>query len=132
MIERPRSLTRLVAAFAALALVLAGTTVFAQTLPRNETLYIGGHQWGPPTNFNPLASSPAWPVGGNGQMAINGAGYIYETLFLSNIIDGSTEPALGHDMSWTTPTQLTVHLQPGTMWQDGQPLTSADVKFTFE
>ncbi len=123
---------RILAALAALALVAAGSIAVAQSLPRNETLYIGGHQWGPPTNFNPLSSSPAWPTGGNGQMGINGAGYIFETLFTSNIVDGSYAPALGKDMAWTTPTQLTVHMQPGTMWQDGQPLTSADVKFTFE
>ena len=125
-------IARILTALAALALVLAGSTAVAQSLPRNQTLYIGGHQWGPPTNFNPLSSSPAWPTGGNGQMGINGAGYIFETLFTSNIVDGSYAPALGKDMAWTTPTQLTVHMQPGTMWQDGKPLTSADVKFTFE
>ena len=124
---------RWLAAIAAIALVVGGSLAFAQAqLPRNETLYVGGHQWGPPTNFNPLSSSPAWPTGGNGSMGLNGAGWIYETLFTSNIVDGSTEPALGKDMAWTTPTQLTVHLQPDAMWQDGQAVTSADVKFTFE
>lgn len=132
MTERPRRLTRILAALAALGLVLAGSLAAAQTLPRNETLYIGGHQWGPPTNFNPLASSPAWPTGGNGSMSINGDGYIFETLFTSNIVDGSFAPMLAKSMEWTTPTQLTVHLQPGTTWQDGQPLTSQDVAFTFE
>lgn len=131
MAKRNR-LARILTAFAALALVVGASLATAQTLPRNETLYIGGHQWGPPTNFNPMSSTPAWPVGGDGQMGINGAGYIYETLFTSNIINGSNEPSLGKDMTWTTPTQLTVHMQPGTMWQDGTPLTSADVKFTFE
>jgi len=129
---QPNRITRILAALAAAALVLGGSLALAQQLPRNETLYVGGHQWGPPTNFNPLSSSPAWPTGGNGSMGLNGAGWIYETLFTSNIVDGSTQPSLGKDMAWTTPTQLTVHMQPDAMWQDGRPVTSADVKFTFE
>jgi peptide/nickel transport system substrate-binding protein len=30
--------------------------------PRNETLYVNGLQWGPPTNFNLLSGNPAFPV----------------------------------------------------------------------
>lgn len=103
-----------------------------QALPRSETLYIGGYQWGPPTNFNPLAGNPAWPMGGNGTIAIQSNGYIYETLFVYNIVDGSHRPLLGKTMEWTSPTKLTVTLQPGTKWQDGQPLTAKDVVFTYE
>ena len=35
-------------------------------LPRQETLYLSGQQWGAPATFNPLAESwmAAWPVGG--------------------------------------------------------------------
>jgi len=101
-------------------------------LPRNETLYLGGFQWGPPTNFNPLSSNPAWPMGNEGTTGLNGDGYVYESLFLFNIVDGSYAPLLAKSMSWTTPTQLTIMLQPGTKWQDGQALTSKDVVFTFQ
>ncbi len=123
---------RLVTAVTALALAVAGSVAVAQTLPRNQTLYIGGFQWGPPTNFNPLASSPAWPTGGDGSMNLQADGYLYETLFMFNIVDGSYEPLLGKSMSWTTPTQLTVKLQPGSQWQDGQPVTASDVVFSYE
>lgn len=101
-------------------------------LPRNETLYTGGFQWGPPTNFNPLSSNPAWPTGGGGGMGGNGVGYIYETLFMFNILDGSYAPLLGKSMQWTSPDQLVINLQPGAKWQDGQPLTAKDVVFTFD
>lgn len=108
------------------------TAAAGQALSRNETLYIGGYQWGPPTNFNPLAGNPAWPMGSNGAINIQANGYIYETLFVYNIVDGSYNPLLGKSMEWTSPTQLRVTLQPGTTWQDGKPLTAQDVVFTYE
>lgn len=104
----------------------------AQSYPRNETLYIGGWQWGPPSNFNPLSGNPAWPLGGNATTGMQGDGYIYETLFIYSILDGSYSPLLGKSMKWTTPMELTVHLQPGAKWQDGQPVTASDVVFTFD
>jgi len=110
----------------------AAAPAAGQALPRNETLYMGGYQWGPPTNFNPLSGNPAWPMGGNAQISIQSDGYVYETLFVYNIVDGSHRPLLAKSMQWTTPTQLVVNLQPGTKWQDGQPLTAKDVVFTFE
>lgn len=38
-----------------------------------DTMFIAGHQWGPPANFNPLAPTAAWPATGNNNQ------YIYET-----------------------------------------------------
>lgn len=102
------------------------------SLPRSETLYVGGFQWGPPTSFNPVSGNPAWPVGGDGTMALNGDGYVYETLFDFNIMNGQYAPDLGQSMQWTSPSTLVVKLQPGTMWQDGTPLTAKDVVFTFD
>lgn len=47
----------------AVGLMAFAPVASAQQLPRKETLYIGGFQWGPPTSFNPIASGPAWPMG---------------------------------------------------------------------
>ena len=33
--------------------------------PRNETLYVGGFDWAPPTTFNPLDGDPNFPIDGN-------------------------------------------------------------------
>ena len=124
-----KSLTAILAA----ALVMAGAvSAMGGTLPRNETLYIAGHQWGPPTNFNPLAPSPAWPTNGTGSTAPGGGGYIYETLFLWDIVSGRFDPLLARSFQWVDPTTMRIQLQPGTRWQDGQPLTARDVVFTFE
>lgn len=116
-----------------LALAFAGGSVaMAEGLPRNETLYIAGHHWGPVSHFNPLAASPAWPVSGDASTAPAAGGYLYETMFLYDIVKGQFDPLLGRSFSWVDATTLRVELQPGASWQDGKPLTARDVVFTFE
>lgn len=110
-------------------ILMSGVPALAVELPRNETLYVAGHLWGPPTNSNPLAPTVLWPV--NNAVGAS-AGYVYEPLFLWNMLDGSYEPLLGRSMEWVDDQTLRVELQPGTRWQDGRPLTSRDVVFTFE
>ncbi len=96
-------------------------------LPRNQTLFIGGFQWGPPTNFNPLnGPGAAWPVGG-GVLE-----HLYETLFGFNQLTGELEPLLANELKWPDKTTAVIRLQQGTAWQDGKPLTADDVAFTYE
>lgn len=124
---------RAASAAAVLVVAIAGAaTVSAEGLPRNETLYIAGHQWGPPAHFNPLAPNPAWPTNGTGSTGPGGGGYIYEPLFLYNIVDGRFEPLLARDFEWVRADTMRIHLQPGTRWQDGRALTARDVVFTFD
>lgn len=91
-----------------------------------ETFFVAGFQWGPPTNFNPIGASPAWPSTGT-QMQL-----IYETLLRFNLLDGSLQPGLGTELQEVDATTLVVPLQDGTAWQDGSELTAEDVVFTFE
>ena len=109
-----------------LALALVGTlgVVGAQSLPRNETLYITGHQWGPPSSFNPNGPNPAWPTA-------NAFNLIYESLFSFNLVTGELDPRLGATLE-ETEEAFVVTLQEGTAWQDGEALTSADVVYSFE
>ncbi|MBI5303919.1 MAG: ABC transporter substrate-binding protein [Chloroflexi bacterium] len=93
-------------------------------LPRNETLYIGGFQWGPPATFNPLAGVPAWPSTGIHEQ-------IYETLFAFNVATGNLDPLLAKEYKFTDATTVVITLQNGTQWQDGKPLTTDDVVYTF-
>lgn len=94
-------------------------------LPRNETLYIAGHQWGPPTTFNPLTSGTAWPAGGAHM-------YIYESLMAFNQLTGDLDPLLAKSYEFTDGETLVVTLQDGTAWADGTPLTTDDVIYTYE
>src|SRR5580693_2363852 len=61
------------------------------TFPRSEKLYVGGLQWGEPVSFNPLLSSPAWPLP-NGDQTFN---LLYEPLFSYNSETGKMAPLLG-------------------------------------
>jgi hypothetical protein len=59
-------------------------------LPRKETLYVAGWQWGPPTTFNPLATGLAgWPTQGAPNTPLM---HVFETLLAFNMYSGALEP----------------------------------------
>ncbi|MDR2693025.1 MAG: ABC transporter substrate-binding protein [Chitinispirillales bacterium] len=93
---------------------------------RGKTLYLAGSQWGDPNTFNPLAESwqAAWPVNDKFNL-------MYETILSYNSLDGKFEPLLGTLVSRDND-KVVVDLNPNAKWSDGQPVTSADVKFVFE
>ena len=91
-----------------------------------EVLFIAGMQWGPPTSFNPLGSTIAYPCNWNQSQLI------YESLLRFNLLDGSLQPGLGKELQETDATTFVVALQDGTKWSDGTELTADDVVFTFE
>ncbi|HUE59194.1 MAG TPA: hypothetical protein VMO88_06395, partial [Acidimicrobiales bacterium] len=63
-------------------------------LPRTQSLFVGGWQWGPPTSFNPLAGAgAAWPASGSFE-------YLYESLFGFNVLTGGLQPILGRELRW--------------------------------
>jgi len=46
--------------------------------------------------------------------------------------DEDFQPQLAERWEWDAPTTLVFHLDPRARWQDGQPVTSADVAFTYD
>jgi peptide/nickel transport system substrate-binding protein len=46
--------------------------------------------------------------------------------------DAGFVPQLAHSWEWTDPLTLVFHLDPRARWQDGPPVTAADVAFTFD
>ena len=90
-------------------------------LPRTQTLYVSGTAWGPYTNFNPLRGGYATGV----------VGLLYETLFRYDPLKDKFIPWLATKRGWQGNTYV-VTLRNGVTWNDGKPLTAADVKFTFE
>ncbi|MCS6962518.1 MAG: ABC transporter substrate-binding protein [Thermoflexus sp.] len=91
--------------------------------PREETLYTSGTQWGPPSNWNPIQ------VGTN---AMGTIGLCYETLFLYDPLKDEYIPWLAESGRWASDNVYEVKLRQGITWADGQPMTSADVVYTFE
>lgn len=128
---RIRELSTKLSALALLAVALAGgvsackrpTTDEGGGLPRSETLYVAGRQWGEPTSFNPLTSNPAWPV--------SGLNLMYETLLLYNPLTGKMEPMLAESFAQHDDS-IEVTLNPAARWSDGKPVTGWDAKWSFD
>ncbi|GIH94200.1 ABC transporter substrate-binding protein [Planobispora siamensis] len=93
------------------------------SLPRNETLYTSGTQWGPPANFNPLRE---WDY------ATGTEGLVYESLFHFDPNTSKLVPWLAESGSWTDDKTYEIKLRQGVTWSDGKPFTAKDVVFTLE
>jgi peptide/nickel transport system substrate-binding protein len=112
---------------------LVGGAVVAQdtTLPRNETLYFNGQQWGPVVGWNPYSSN------NNNAMAIsqqdNARVTMFETPYLYNMLDGQVYPLLADGpYTWNDAhTELSFKLKSAAHWSDGTPVTADDAAYTW-
>jgi peptide/nickel transport system substrate-binding protein len=100
-------------------------------LPRNETMYFNGQQWGPVVCWNPYSSSC------NNAMAIsqgdNARVIMFESPYLYNMLDGGQYPLLADgDYTWNDDrTEITFKLKAAAKWSDGTPVTAEDVAYTW-
>ncbi len=118
------------------ALMICGTVAaFAEDvdLPRTETLYFAGQQWGTVNSWNIIGTNQ------NNSMAIagNAGGYrtlMFETLYMYNFMNGEIKGLLANDdYAWNDDmTQLTLSIKDAAKWSDGTPVTADDVKRTFD
>ncbi len=100
-----------------------GSSSAPTSFARNETLYVGGRQWGEPSSFNPLAGWQDWPV--------NSMNLIYETLLMYEPLAGKLTPLLAE--SWDIKDDsVEIVVNPAARWSDGKPVTGEDVKYTFD
>ncbi|WP_367884788.1 ABC transporter substrate-binding protein [Thermococcus sp. JCM 11816] len=104
-----------------LGLFEAGYGLAAESLPRNETLYTANSA-PPPTNANPFT--------GGSVLGIDGL--VFEPLFMFNFMTGELKPWLAESGKWVGDNVFEVKLRSGLKWQDGEPLTAEDVKFSYE
>ena len=95
----------------------------ASEYPRNETLYVGGFEWAPPTSFNPLDRNPNFPTDGKVRI-------MYESLLAYNQLTGKLDPMLA-DSYITTDSSITVHLDTRAKWNNGEKVTPDDIIYTF-
>ncbi len=100
-------------------------------LPRNETLYFNGQQWGPVVGWNPYSNSM------NNALAIaqqdNARVPMFETPYLYNMLDGKVYPLLADgDFVWNAErTEITFKMKSAAHWSDGSPVTAEDVAYTW-
>lgn len=103
----------------------------AKSLPRKETLYFNGQQWGAVVGWNPYSSS------NNNGMAIsqgdNARVTMFETPYLYNMLDGKVYPLLADgDFKWNDArTEVTFKLKAAAKWSDGTAVTADDVAYTW-
>jgi peptide/nickel transport system substrate-binding protein len=100
-------------------------------LPRNETLYFNGMQWGPVVGWNPYSGS------NNNAMTVDDGDNILVTMFespyLYNMLDGKQYPLLADgDYEWNADrTEITFKIKPAAHWSDGTPVTAEDFAYTW-
>jgi peptide/nickel transport system substrate-binding protein len=128
MLNNPKLATRLQAALLCCALAASSgcrrrSGDDGGGLPRAETLYVAGRQWGEPTSFNPIISSPAWPV--------TQTNLLYESLLVFNPLDGGIVPLLAESFE-RHDDRIEVTVNPQARWSDGRPVTGWDVKYSFD
>ncbi|MDR2177216.1 MAG: ABC transporter substrate-binding protein [Treponema sp.] len=97
------------------------------SLPRKETLYYNGILWDKVNSWNP------YNVGGN-PFGIDGTAarqFVYETLFVHDLLTGTLKPQLADSYAWNGQT-LTIQLNKNVKFWDGKPMTSADVVNSYD
>ena len=128
---------KIIAMLLALVMIVAlGATAYADgdvsELPRDETLYFAGQQWGTVLSWNIMGTNQ------NNSMAIAGgpSGYrtlMFETLFMYNFMNGEIIGLLADSYEWNEDlTEVSVVLKDAAKWCDGTPVTAADVVKTWD
>ena len=103
----------------------------ANALPRNETLYFNGQQWGAVACWNPYSSSCNNALGIAQQDSARVT--MFETPYLYDMLDGQVYPLLADGpYTWNDAhTELTFKLKAAAKWSDGTPVTAEDVAYTW-
>ena len=121
----------------ALALALSVAAVAGaetvQDLPRNETIYFGGQQWGPIVGWNPISPNMNNAMA-NSPAARGSRTVMFETLYMYNMLDGGLYPLLADgEPVWSDDlTEVTVAIKGAAKWSDGTPVTAEDVQATWD
>jgi len=104
-------------------------------VPRNETLYFNGFQWGAPFGWNPFSQEMNNPLAI--QQDADGARLVMmETPYMYNMLDNTMIPLLadgGVDgYTWNADrSELSFRIKPAAMWSDGTPVTAHDAAFSW-
>ena len=105
--------------------------VDASSLPRNETMYFNGQQWGPVVCWNPYSQNcnNAMAIGQNDNARV----LMFETPYAYNMLDGQQYPLLADGpYAWNAAhTEITFKIKAAAHWSDGTPVTAEDAAYTW-
>lgn len=98
--------------------------VESQEFKRDETVFVTGAQWTPPSTWNPIAPSQTWGTYTFG-------GFLYLPLF--QYVPGLDMwiPIIGERFEMPNSYTLRIYIRPQAKWSDGTPITAYDVEFTY-
>jgi peptide/nickel transport system substrate-binding protein len=101
-------------------------------LPRTQTLYFNGQQWGSVVCWNPYSSNCNNALGIAEQD--NSRVIMFETPYLFNMLDGKQYPLLADGpWAWNADmTAITFKMKAAAKWSDGTPVTADDVAYTWD
>ena len=102
-------------------------------MPREETLYFNGLQWGAIKGWNPYSSDMNNAMGiADGSNNYSAQIPVFETLYMFDMLDGKQYPLLADgDYVWNDAmTEMTVKIKKAAHWSDGTPVTAEDVSYT--
>lgn len=119
---RPLSKTSL-ALGSGLALLAGGLSLAARPATRSVPPLTFGFEFGSPgltENFNPFSPTH-----------LDGDNYMYEPLYMVNMLNGNRSPWLATGYRWMNSTTLAFTLRKGVVWSNGKPFTAQDVAYTF-
>jgi len=102
-------------------------------LPRNETLYFMGFNWGPPNGWNPFSNDMNNPLV-HEEVARGARLTMFETPYMFNALDGALIPLLAYGpYRWNADlTYLEYTINPAAFWSDGTKVTAHDAAFTYQ
>jgi peptide/nickel transport system substrate-binding protein len=107
------------------------TAADVANLPRNETMYFNGQQWGSVACWNPYVSTcnNALGIGQQDSARV----IMFETPYLYDMLDGKDYPLLADGpFAWDAGmTTITFKLNKAAKWSDGTPVTADDVAYTW-
>lgn len=113
-------------------LVGASAPTLAQqgTIPRNQTLYINGQQWGSVNSWNPYGTNQNNYVINQQDSA---RVLMFETPYLYDMLDGNVYPLLADGpYTWNAAhTELSFKIKAAAKWSDDTAVTADDAAYTW-
>jgi peptide/nickel transport system substrate-binding protein len=115
-------------------LTLAAGSLFAKggqpqsagEYPHSETVFLFSGMSNTPTDMNPIGVNPNFPVSG-----ISDIMFVYETLFMMNMVTGELEPLVADSYSWVDDLTLEIKINPGVTFSDGRKASAEDVAYSY-